>query len=84
MTGIEVQPNPAPEGGTVTITFPGNGPWFVHVDGGHGWTQVTNVDPMTRKATIDVPGVGGGSFTISDLGSPPTEAVVPVEGNRRG
>lgn len=77
---FRVVPNPAPEGGTVTITFPHGGPWFVHVDGGSGWVEVGGIDPATNTVTIDVPAQGGGSFTVSDLGIPPEGISIPVEG----
>lgn len=78
---FRVIPNPAPEGGTVTITFPHDGPWYVHVDGGTGWVEITGLDPATNTVTIDVPGLGGGSFTVSDLEIPSEGISIPVEGN---
>jgi hypothetical protein len=78
---IKATPNPAPEGGTVTITFPHGGPWFVHVDGGTGWVEIGQVDPATNTVTIDVPALGGGSFTVSDQRIPPDGISIPVEGN---
>lgn len=65
----------------MTITFPDRGPWYVHTDGStDGWTEVTGLDDA-RTVTIDVPALGGGSFTLSDCGDPPAEIVVPVEGS---
>lgn len=81
LSEFKVNPNPAPEGGTVTITFPHGGPWYVHVDGGTGWTEITGIDPATNTVTIDVPALGGGSFTVSDMEVPSTGTSIPVEGN---
>ncbi len=80
---IDADPNPAPEGGTVTITFPHGGPWYLHVDGGTGWVKIDGVDPGTGAVTIDVPVGGGGSFTVSDLRDPAVGESIPVEGNNQ-
>jgi hypothetical protein len=64
---IVVQPNPATEGGTVTITLPHDGPWFVRRNGStDDWEEITGVDPDSNTVTIDVPAPAGGAFTISD------------------
>lgn len=79
--GIHVQPNPAPEGGSVTISVTGSGPWFV-VDDRNGSIVELEIN-ADGSVTIPVPVPGGETFTVTDLGTPtPTEAIVPVEGNR--
>lgn len=78
---IVVDPNPATEGGTVTVTFPGPGPWYIRVNGSSSdWTEIAGIDPGTNSVTLDVPAQGGGAFSISDNRLPDsTNVSVPVD-----
>ena len=78
---IVVQPNPAPEGGRITISVDGPGPYYIRVTGTDDDWQPLTIDPETKRATIDTPGNAGGSIQISDLkitGGDHTS--VPVDG----
>jgi hypothetical protein len=79
--GIHVEPNPAQEGGTVTVTASGGGPWYVVND---RTGEINELEMNTEgTATIPVPVAGGETFTVTDFGAPiPNEALVPVTGNR--
>jgi hypothetical protein len=76
---ITVEPNPAVEGQPVVITFPGPGPWFVRREGSSdGWTEV-EVDAESNTARLNFPpSPAGGSFSVSDAGTPGTSTSVPV------
>lgn len=78
---IIVDPNPATEGGTVTVTFPGPGPWYIRINGSdQDWTEVTGIDPATNSVVLDVPAPGGGGFSISDNQLPDSVNIsVPVD-----
>lgn len=75
-----MEPDPAPAGGSVTITVTGAGPWFVVVDR-TGEVREMEVDAQ-GAVTMPVPVPGGETFTVTDFGTPvPTEATVPVQGS---
>ncbi len=77
---IVVDPNPAPEGGRVTITVDGSGPYYMRTGGsGDAWQEVAT-DPETNRATVDVVGSPPQTLDISnrDLGAPDS-TVVPIE-----
>jgi hypothetical protein len=79
---IHVEPNPAPEGGRVTITVDGPGPYFIRVAGSDADWQPLDLDPETNRATIDTPGRAGGSMEISDLNVVGGDhASVPIDGS---
>lgn len=77
---IVVDPNPAPEGGRVTITVDGPGPWYFRVGGSTDAWQELTIDPESSSTTIDVPGSPPQTLDISnrDLGAPDS-AVVPIQ-----
>jgi len=76
---ITVDPDPAIEGQTATITVDGPGPyqWGVF---GEGWQEL-HVDPETNQAQVVVPsGSGGGTLVVSDHALPaPDNATVPID-----
>jgi hypothetical protein len=72
LTEIVIEPNPAIEGGTVTITLPHGGPWYVSLDPSG---QVTRIEPDdNNQVEIAAPGKGGQTFTVADLSDPMTSA----------
>lgn len=66
-SGITIDPDPAIEGRLVRISLPDGGPWYISLDPS-GEVQRLNV--TGREAEVVAPGVGGQSFTITNLGSP--------------
>lgn len=82
---IVVDPNPAIEGGSVTVTFPGPGPWYVRVNGSDDeWTEIVGIDPNTNTVALDVPARGGGAFSITDNRLPDgTNVSVPVDSQQQ-
>lgn len=78
---IVVDPNPAPEGGRVTVTVDGVGPYFVRTGGSSGDWQVLPIDPETGTATIDVVGSPPQTLDISnrDDGMPDSVST-PISG----
>lgn len=75
---IKVEPNPAQEGQTVTITVTGPGPWFIAGNPG-GEIREYTADHNNQIELTAPPGAGGDSFTITDFGDPPTDARVDIE-----
>ncbi|MCA8957220.1 MAG: hypothetical protein KDC87_14185 [Planctomycetes bacterium] len=79
---ITVEPNPAPEGGSVTVTGPPGSKVYVNVPGKPPATTVVLDDK--GKARVDVPVGGGEEFEVSDCKFPdPSEVVVDVVGSVR-
>ena len=79
---IHVVPNPAPEGGRITITVDGPGPYFVRLNGTDDDWQPLDLDPETNRASIDTPGRAGGAIEISDLRvSGGDHTSVPIDGS---
>lgn len=74
---IVVEPNPANEGGQVTITVDGSGPYFYRNGGTSGDWQPLPIDPETGSVTIDVPGSPPSTLDISnrDDGAPDSISV---------
>ncbi|MCA8955093.1 MAG: hypothetical protein KDC87_03410 [Planctomycetes bacterium] len=70
--GISVEPNPAAEGGTVTVT----GPPDSHVYVGHGGKTTRVKLGRDGKAKVAVPGKGGQEFTVTDGNFPKPKSVV--------
>lgn len=67
-SSIHVDPDPAIEGGLVTITVSGNGPWYV-VRNPTG-EPVPITPDANGEAEITVPGVGGETFTVMNTSEP--------------
>ena len=74
LQGIKVSPNPATEGGSVTVTGKPNGEVYVGYKG-----KITRKKLDGKgKAVISVPGEGGEEFTVSDGGRPPSNIIVEI------
>ncbi|HLU38664.1 MAG TPA: hypothetical protein VK081_04715 [Planctomycetota bacterium] len=75
-----MDPDPAPEGGRITVTVDGPGPYFVRTGGSSSDWQPLPIDPETGKATIDVVGSPPQTIDISnrDEGSP-DQISVPIQ-----
>jgi len=76
---INVQPNPASSGGSVTISVEGGGVVFVRVDGSSGGARRIEIPADPGSVTISVPVEGQGSFTVADNDSGPVTEEVIVE-----
>jgi hypothetical protein len=83
--GIVVEPNPAPEGGRITVTVTGNGPYYVRAGGSTGDWAPLNVDPDTGKVTIDVQGSPPQTVDISNRDdNVPDTVSIPIENSEDG
>jgi hypothetical protein len=71
-SGIAVDPDPPREGGSVTLSFPHSGPWFISVDPGGEVVEVT--PDANNEVEMTTPGQAGGSFSVTDFRDPPTSA----------
>lgn len=69
--GISVKPNPAPEGGTVTVEGPAGSDVYV----GHKGTITKVTLDKDGKAKVAVPGKGGEEFTVTDGRFPKPKSV---------
>lgn len=75
--GVTIDPDPAVEGQPVSIKVNGPGPWYISLD---GTGTITEITPQTA-GEIELatpPGVGGQSFTVTDLGDPPVDGSFPI------
>ncbi len=75
--GVTIDPNPAIEGQPVRITVTGPGPWYISRDGSGTITEVTP-QAAGEIEILSPPGVGGQSFTVTDLGDPPIDGTFPI------
>ena len=78
---LEVKPNPAPEGGKVTITGPPGEKVYVAIDGSSARPREVTLD-AEGKATTPVPVRGGRTFTVITGRVPPEAVQVEVFGQK--
>ena len=79
MTGIQITPDPAIEGQTVSIRLPGAGSWVMARDPDGDLIELhPDVNGMVE---VYPPGAGGDTFSITNFGDPPRDGNFRIVSN---